>query len=176
MTTIDDFQLRAVLWPKGRQYEDFTVGQCFEHHWGRTISAADNTFFTTVTQFHAPLYLNRPYAEAHGHPDIPINPLLVFNTVLGLSVEDLSEAGGPFVGVDDLTYLQPVYPGDTLTARSRTLDLRLTESRPGFGIVTWQTEGINQRGEVVINFRRANLVATRAARAKAAGAPRGDKP
>jgi len=92
-----------------------------------------------------------------------VDPLLVLCTVIGLSVEDLSEAGGPFLGVEDVEFLRPVHPGDTITARSRVVSRRESESRPGFGIVTWETEGRNQRGEAVVSYRRTNLVAKRGA-------------
>jgi itaconyl-CoA hydratase len=90
-----------------------------------------------------------------------VHPMLVLCTVVGLSVEDLSEAGGPFLGVDDCTFHRPVHPGDTVTARSTVVDARPSGSRPGTGIVTWHTEGRNQRGEVVVDFSRTNLVAMR---------------
>jgi acyl dehydratase len=157
----EDFRERAKLWPKGRLYEDFEVGEVRTHHWGRTIGLSDTLLFTTLTLSFNPLYSNRAFAEAHGHPDIVVNPLLVFNTVLGMSVEDNSEIGGPFVGVGALTYRQPVYPGDTLTARSTTKAARLSASNPSNGIVTWLTEGFNQRDERVIDFERSNLVRLR---------------
>jgi acyl dehydratase len=157
----EDFRERARLSPKGRLYEDFEVGEVRPHHWGRTIALSDTLLFTTLTLSFNPLYSNRVYAKAHGHPDIVVNPLLVFNTVLGLSVEDNSEIGGPFVGVGALTYRQPVYPGDTLTARSTTKAARLSASNPANGIVTWLTEGFNQREERVIDFERSNLVRLR---------------
>jgi len=81
--------------------------------------------------------------------------------VFGLTVEDLSEGGGPFLGVNQLSYYQPVYPGDTLHARSVVLDRRLSDSQKGFGIVTWHTTGFNQRDEKVIDFKRTNLVRQR---------------
>jgi acyl dehydratase len=146
-------------WPKGNRYDDFSVGQEFVHHWGRTLSESDNTLFTTLTLSYNPLYFNLPFAEAHGHAGIVVNPMLVFLTVFGLSVEDLSEAGGLFLGVDDLTFRATVYPGDTLTARSTVVDKRESSSRPESGIVTWHTHGYNQRGEEVIDFHRTNLVA-----------------
>jgi len=90
-----------------------------------------------------------------------LDPLLVLCTVVGLSVEDLSEAGGPFLGIDDVQFLEPVYPGDTLTAHSTVANLRESQKRPEFGIVTWRTEGRNQRGESVIRYQRSNLVAKR---------------
>ena len=92
---------RARLLPKGNRFEDMTEGRVFDHHWGRTITAGDNAAFTTQTLSFCPLYFNEPYAQSLGHPNILVNPLLVFNTVFGLSVEDLSEGGGPFLGVDD---------------------------------------------------------------------------
>lgn len=157
----DDFKSRAKLWPKGRLYEDFSVSEIKDHHWGRTISEADTLLFTTLTLSYNPLYSNRIYAEALGHRDIVVNPLLVFNTVLGLSVEDNSEIGGPFVGVGQLSYRQPVYPGDTIRARSTTTAARVSASNPANGIVTWLTEGFNQHDERVIDFERSNLVRLR---------------
>jgi acyl dehydratase len=163
----DDIRSRAVLWPKGHLYEDFQVGQVFDHHWGRTISEADTLLFTTLTLSFNPLYVNRDYAKAHGHPDIVVNPQLVFNVTLGLSVEDCSEIGGPFLGVYDLTYDRPVYPGTTITARSVTTDARMSGSNPANGIVTWRTEGFDAAGERVVGFRRSNLVRLRQPKAAA---------
>ena len=157
---------RATLWPKGRLYEDFHVGQTFDHHWGRTILESDTALFTTLTLSFNPLYFNRAYAKAHGHPDIVVNPQLVFNVVLGLSVEDCSEIGGPFVGLGKLTYRKPVFPGDTLYARSRTIACRVSASNPANGIVTWHTEGRNQREDLVVDFERSNLVRLRASKGR----------
>jgi acyl dehydratase len=164
----EDFRARAVPWPKGHLFEDFTIGEVRTHHWGRTIAESDTVLFTTLTLSYNPLYFNREYAKAHGHPDIVVNPLLVFNTVFGLSVEDNSEIGGAFVGVGKLTYHQPVYPGDTLVARSTTVAFRRSASRPDNGIVTWHTEGFNQHGVRVIDFERSNLVRLRHPEAGAA--------
>lgn len=155
-----DFSAFAVR-PKGRQFEDFHEGQVFEHHWGRTFTAGDNSLFTAVALRFTPLYFNAEYARAHGHPGTVLDPLLVLCTAVGLSVEDLSEAGGPFLGIDEVEFHQPVYPGDTLTARSTVVSKRASEKRPQFGIVTWRTEGRNQHGQVVVSYRRTNLVAKR---------------
>ena len=158
---MDEFLERAVLWPKGNLFEDFRVGQSFDHHWGRTIFESDAVLFTTLTMSFVPLYFNRAYARAHGHPDIVVNPNLVFNVVLGLSVEDCSEIGGPFLGVYDLTYHRQVYPGVTLTARSTTVETRASASNPANGIVTWETEGRDESGALIVSFRRSNLVRRR---------------
>ncbi len=162
-----DPRSRAVLRPKGRLFEDFFVGQTFHHHWGRTISESDTTLFTTLTLSYNPLYTNRAFAKAHGHPDIVVNPQLVFNVVLGLSVEDCSEIGGPFLGVYELVYDRPVYPGTTVTARSETLEARLSDSNPANGVVTWRTEGFDEDGKRVVGFRRSNLVRLRHPKAAA---------
>lgn len=152
---------RAKLWPRGQRFEDFEAGQDYEHHWGRTMTEADNTLFTTLTMHYNPQYLNSEVARANGYATIPVNPLLVFTTVFGMSVEDLSEGGGPFLGVEDCVYGTPVYPGDTLVATSEVISCRESGKRPEFGIVTWATRGVNQRGEEVIRFQRSNLVRKR---------------
>jgi acyl dehydratase len=158
-----DFIARAVARPKGNRYEDFVLGGRFEHHWGRTLNHGDNSLFTTLTLHYNPLYTNRDFAREHGHPDVVVNPMLVFTTVFGLSVEDLSEGGGAFLGVEALTFHLPVYPGDTLTACSTVVDRRESASNAGMGIVTWHTEGFNQKGARVIDFKRTNLINKRSA-------------
>ena len=169
MATADGWRSRARKIPKGHLYDDFELGQVFSHHWGRTLNEGDNSLFTSLTLSFNPLYFNAPYARAHGHPRTVINPMLVFLTVFGLSVEDLSEAGGLFLGVDQLTFHRRVYPGDTLIARSTVVDKRESQSRPGSGIVTWHTEGFlldpargnSGSNERVVDFRRSNLVPKR---------------
>ena len=104
----DDFRTRARLVPKGNRYEDFEPGSVFQHHWGRTITESESTLFSTLTLHFNPHYYNAAYARMHGHPGIVANPLLIFTTVFGLTVEDLSEGGGPFLGVNELTYHQHV--------------------------------------------------------------------
>jgi itaconyl-CoA hydratase len=158
MSDIEAMLARARKWPKGHHFEDFAVGQRFEHHWGRTLSEADNTLFSTMTLHFNPLYFNAEFARAQGHAGVLINPMLVFLTVFGLSVQDLSEAGGAFLGTDQLSFHCPVYPGDTLTACSVVSALRESASNPRAGIASWHTEGFNQRGERVIDFVRTNLV------------------
>ncbi len=150
--------------PKGHSFEQFAVGQVFEHHWGRTLSEADNTLFTTATLAYNPIYYNAEYARALDYRGTVVNPMLVLCTAVGLSVEDLSEAGGPFLGVNQIRFLEPVYPGDTITVRSTVVDARESGSRPDFGIVTWESEASNQAGEVVLRYRRTNLVAKKSAK------------
>jgi len=153
---------RFPLVERGHCFEDFAVGQVWVHHWGRTLTTADNVAFSTATAAWHPLYLNVEAARAEGHPAMVMNPMLVLCVTFGLSVEDLSEMGGPFVGLDTCTFHRPGYAGDTVTATSTVVDARPSNSRPRFGIVTWATEGRNQHGEVLVSFQRTNLVAKRA--------------
>ena len=143
---------------KGNAFEQFEVGQRFVHHWGRTITEADNVMFSTGLCFWNPMHLNAEYAHAHGHPGVPVNPMLLACIVVGLSVEDLSEAGGMFVGIDDCTFHRPVYLGDTVVSTSVVTSKRESASRPDYGIVGWDTGAVNQRGETVLTLSRANLV------------------
>ena len=88
--------------------------------------------------------------------------MLVFTTVFGLTVEDLSEGGGPFLGVNQLSFHQPVYPGRFAARRVRSCSTAaISDSHKGFGIVTWHTKGFNQRDELAIDFKRTNLVRLR---------------
>jgi itaconyl-CoA hydratase len=148
----------ATLLVRGHTLADFTVGRKFEHNQRRTLLESDNALFTTLTLHYNPLYLDREYARAAGFSDILVNPLLVFNTVFGISVEDLSEGGGPFLAVEELEYGAAVHAGDTLQASSTVLAARLSTKHERYGIVTWATRGRNQRGEQVISFNRTNLV------------------
>jgi acyl dehydratase len=161
MRTADPDFSQFPLVPKGNQFQDFEEGQVFEHHWGRTLTESDGVLFSTQTLRFTPLYFNAGYARAHGHPGVVLDPLLVLCTAVGLSVEDLSEAGGPFLGVDDVVFHKPVYPGDTISARSVVVSARESQTRPTTGIVTWRTEARNQKGEIVLTYQRSNLVARR---------------
>jgi acyl dehydratase len=149
------------LWPKGNHFEDFAVGGVYVHHWGRTLLESDNSTFSSLTLSYHPTYFNRLYARAMGHDDLVVNPMLVFLTVFGMSVEDLSEIGGAFLGVDDLVHHRPVLVGETLTARSTVTAVKQSGSRPHQGIVTWHTEGFAEGADPVISFLRTNLIARR---------------
>jgi acyl dehydratase len=156
--TAAELRRRARKISKGHVFEDFSVGQTFDHHWGRTVHESDNALFGSLTLHYTPLYLNDVYARALGHAAAIINPYLVFLIVFGLSVEDLSEAGIAFLGVDDLTFHDEVRPGDTLTARSTVRALRRSTSHSGAGIATWHTEGYRDDQRRVIDFTRTNLI------------------
>jgi acyl dehydratase len=155
---------------RGLQYEDFRIGDTLVHHWGRTLTDHDSVLFTSLTHHYNPLYINEVYAQELGHPSRPINPFLVYATVLGLSVEDLSEGGGPFLGLTDLRFPNPVYSNDTVRAESVVVSKRVSTSRPGWGIVTWFTTGRNQHDAVVVEYHRTNLAHMRVGKDRNANA------
>lgn len=131
-------------WPliaRGTSFEDHVVGRVFDHHWGRTVHASDNIAFTTQTLGFNPVHFNRDAATAAGHPDEVVNPLLVFAIVFGLSVEDLSEDGGPFLGAKDIRYLRQVYPGETLYAHERRGDPACKPETPDRSHLVGQMKG-----------------------------------
>ena len=141
-----------------RCFRDFVPGRVFEHQWARTVTEADNVLFTTLTLSYNPLYFDDVYARTLGHPSVVLNPMLILLTTFGLSVEDLSETGGPLLGIESVQYLQPCYPGDTVRARSVVVNARGSRSRPRMGIVHWRTTGSSQRGVDVVEFERSNLI------------------
>ncbi len=125
--------------PKGYSFADFEPGRVFEHHWSRTLNDGDNSLFTALTLHFNPLYFNVEYSTAHGHPNVVINPMLVFNTVFGLCVEDHTEGSqrGAMLGFGEMSFHQPGYSSDTLTARSTIVTRRESSSNLANGIVTW---------------------------------------
>ncbi|MDF2823771.1 MAG: hypothetical protein K0R68_1179 [Mycobacterium sp.] len=143
--------------------EDFEPGRTFGHHWGRTITDADVVLYATQTHLYQPQFVNTDIATHLGFPRRPVPELLVFAVVLGLTVEDLSESGGSFLGAPEIEHLATVFVGDTLYATSAVTQRRPSRSRPGWGVVTWRTIGTTQSGEPVIDYCRSSLVRGRSA-------------
>jgi len=148
---------------RGRFYEDFSVGDRYRHHWGRTLAEGEASLFATWTMNMSPLYFNRVYAQSLGHPTTPASPLFAMNVVFGLSVEDLSEQAIAHLGYWAMKFVEPVYPGDTLFSESEVLDKRPSESKNDRGIVHVRTRGLNQAGMVVLEYERKILVKKREA-------------
>jgi itaconyl-CoA hydratase len=147
-------------WP-GRFFEDLEVGVTYEHAGGRTIESADNAWFTLLTNNNNELHFNTDYAEKTLLGRRLVNSCLTLSVVTGLSVPGISRNAAANLGWDDVRLPAPVFEGDTLRARSTVTAARRSDSRPEVGIVTVETEGYNQRGEVVITYRRTIMVYTR---------------
>jgi acyl dehydratase len=147
----------------GRFFDDFVVGDVYQHPFGRTISEADSTWFTQLTcntnqnHFNAHLAQSNPITGGR----IIVNSGLTVALVLGLSVIDMSQNAVANLGWDAIKLTHPVYIGDTIYAESICTDLRESSSRPGFGIVTMITRGLNQDGDVIVSWTRSVMVPKR---------------
>jgi acyl dehydratase len=145
----------------GRYYEDFKVGDVYEHRPGRTISETDNTWFTLLTMNTHPLHFDAEYAKASEFGRCIVCSPLTLSLLVGMSVTDVSQKAIANLGWTDIAMTHPVYAGDTLYAETEVLAKRESASRPGAGIVTVKTTGRNQDGTVVCTFERKVLVAKR---------------
>ncbi len=140
---------------RGRFFEDFTVGDVYRSHIGRTISEVDNTWFTALTMNTNQVHFNAEFAKRTRFGQVLVNSCLTLALVTGLSVPDTSENGTANLSWTDIELPTPVFVGDTLWAQSEILALRESKSNPSVGIVGLRTRGINQRGETVIEYRRS---------------------
>lgn len=145
----------------GRYYEDFQVGDVYEHRPGRTISEADNTWFTLLTMNKHPLHFDAEYAKFSEFGKPLVNSALTVSIVAGMSVSDVSQKAIANLGWTDIKMPAPVFNGDTLYAESRVLDKRESNSRPTQGIVSVETVAHKQDGTVVMSFMRRILVPKR---------------
>jgi itaconyl-CoA hydratase len=142
----------------GRVYEDFEVGDVYEHPLGRTILAADNAWFTLLTQNTNAIHFDQAYASRTEFGRILVNSCLTLSLVTGQSVTDVSQNVMANLGWDEVRLPHPVFEGDTIRSRSEVLEKRESRSRPNVGIVTVQSTGYNQDGQVVIEFKRTVMV------------------
>jgi len=141
----------------GRVLEDFEPGEVFTHPRGLTIDRAFAIEFAQEFMETNPLYLNVTVAKAHGYKDIPLSPLMVMNVALSLGVQNDSEKAVANLGYYDMHFLQPVYPGDTLTSKTKVLARKERGEKPG--IVTIRTIALNQDKELVLQYDRKIMVA-----------------
>jgi itaconyl-CoA hydratase len=143
---------------QGRFFEDFEVGDIYEHPLGRTITSADNIWFTLLTQNTAPVHFDHHYASQTEFGKPLVNSALTLALVTGQSVTDISQNVLANLGWDEVRLRHPVFEGDTLYSRSEVLEKRESKSRHAVGIVTVHTIGFNQEGTEVISFRRTVMV------------------
>jgi itaconyl-CoA hydratase len=146
---------------RGRYYEDFRVGDVYEHRPGRTICEADNTWFTLLTMNTHPLHFDAAYAARTEFGRPVVNSCLTLAVVVGMSVADVSEKAIANLGWKNIELLAPVFAGDTLYAESEVLAARESRSRPTQGIVTVRTRGLKADGIVFMTFERTILVPKR---------------
>jgi itaconyl-CoA hydratase len=142
----------------GRFYEDFEVGDVYEHPLGRTVTTTDNSWFTLLTQNTARIHFDHHYAAQTEFGKPLVNSAFTLALVTGQSVTDLTQNVFANLAWDEIRLPNPVFEGDTLYSRSEILDKRESRSRPQLGIVSARTEGYNQDGVIVITFKRTFMV------------------
>jgi len=145
----------------GRCYEDFVVGDVYEHRPGRTVSEADNTWFTLLTMNNHPLHFDHAYAARTEFGRPLVNSCLTLSIVVGMSVDDVSYRAIGNLGWDKVKLTAPVFAGDTLYAESEVLAKRESKSRPTQGLVTVRTRGLKADGTEFMSFERTVLVPRR---------------
>lgn len=142
----------------GRFYEDFEVGDVYEHPLGRTILAADNTWFSLLTMNTNPIHFDYHFSAKTEFGKPLVDSCLTLSIITGQSVIDLTQNGFANLGWDEVVMPNPVFEGDTIYSKSEVLEKRESRSRANLGIVSVKTTGFNQDGKIVMEFKRTFMV------------------
>jgi acyl dehydratase len=142
----------------GRVFEDFVVGDVYEHPLGRTVLDADNIWFTCLTMNTNPIHFDGEYAARTEFKKRLVNSCFTLALVTGQSVTDLTVNAVANLGWDDVRLPHPVFEGDTIYSSSEVLEVRESKSRPHVGIVRVKTTGVNQARVPVIEFARTFMI------------------
>lgn len=144
----------------GLYFEEFTLGQKFDHAIRRTITEADNVFFSALTHNPAALHLDEEYCRAHTEfGQRLVNSCLTLGLMVGISVNDTTLGTTVAnLGWDEVRFPRPLFHGDTLRVESEVLELRESRSRPQNGIVVFAHRAFNQRNELVATCKRSALM------------------
>jgi acyl dehydratase len=146
----------------GLYFEDFSAGQTFAHAIRRTVTEADNVFFTTMTMNPAPLHLDEDYMRGTEFGQRLVNSYFTLALMVGISVHETTLGTSVAnLGMDEVRFLKPVFHGDTLRVESEVLEKRESKSRPSNGIVVFLHRALNQKGEIVAQCRRTALMLKR---------------
>jgi itaconyl-CoA hydratase len=142
----------------GRVFEDFEVGDIYEHPLGRTVTQADNIWFSCVTMNTNPIHFDAEYASHTEFKRPLVNSCFTLSLVTGQSVIDLTMNAVANLGWDEVRLPNPLFEGDTVYAKSEVLETRASKSRPNVGLVKVKTTGVNQQGAPVIEFTRTFMI------------------
>jgi itaconyl-CoA hydratase len=145
----------------GRYFEDFTVGDIYEHRPNRTVTETENTWFTLLTMNQHPMHFDTEYAKHSEFGRCIVASPFTVALMVGMSVSDVSQKAIANLGWKEIKLTHPLFAGDTLSAESEVLDKRESKSRPNAGIVSVRTRGFNQAGTLVCEFDRTMLIAKR---------------
>jgi len=148
----------------GLHYEDFTIGQRFEHEWRRSVTEMDNVLICSLTMNVQPLHLDAQFASKTEFGKPLVNSIFTLGLMVGMTVNDttLGTTIGN-LGMSEVKFPKPVFAGDTLRSRTVVLSKRESKSRPDAGIVEFEHTALNQRDEVVAVCKRAAFMRKRPA-------------
>lgn len=145
----------------GLNYEDFEIGDIYEHWPGRTITEADNIWFTNLTMNTHPVHFDRNYASHSEFGRPLVNSTFTLALIAGMAVSSTSQKAIANLGWEEIRIPAPVFVGDTLYAETEVLGKRPSKSRPNNGIVRVRHSGKNQDGEYVMHMVRSFLATKR---------------
>jgi itaconyl-CoA hydratase len=160
----------------GRFYEDFEIGDVYRHPLGRTVTEADNIWFSLLTMNTNQMHFNAEYAKKSEFGRPLVVSTLTVAIAVGQSVTDITQNAFANLGWDEIRMTHPVFAGDTLFSESIVLEKRESASRPHAGIVTVRTRTLNQNGDEVCSFKRTFYVYKRGAEQVEGIFPEGKKP
>lgn len=150
---------KKIVQQRGLYFDELEVGTVYKHAPGRTLTEADNVFFTTLTMNTQSLHLDAHWSASQPFGQPLMNSMFTLATLVGASVAQISQ--GTIVanlGFEEVKFPHPLYHGDTLYSESEILDKRLSSSRPGQGIVKIKHIGRNQEGTVVAECTRSVML------------------
>lgn len=142
----------------GRYLEEFKAGDVYKHWPGRTITESDDMLFCMLTMNHHPLHIDANYAKDSQFGRNVVVGNLVVDIAFGQSVPDVSGKALANLGFESIQFMGPTFHGDTIYSESEVLEVRESRSQPDRGIVTVETRATNQRGEMIMKFKRSVLV------------------
>ena len=146
----------------GLYFEEFSVGQTFTHPIRRTVTEADNVFFTAMTHNPAQLHLDEEYAKGTEFGTRIVNSLFTLGLMIGMSVSDITTGTTiANLGMTEVKFPHPVFEGDTLHATTEVIGKRASKSRPGAGIVELLHRCFNQDDKLVAECRRSAFIRMR---------------
>lgn len=143
----------------GLYFEQFHVGQVFDHEIRRTVTDMDNILFSSLTYNPAAIHIDHAYAATTEFGKPLMNSIFTLGLVIGLGIQDTT-LGTTIanLGMTDTTFPRPVFAGDTIHARTTVVELRNSKSRPTQGIVNFEHLGFNQRDEIICRTLRGALM------------------
>ncbi len=143
----------------GLYFEEFSVGQKIEHAIHRTITEADNVWFSALTHNPAPLHLDEEYMKGTEFGQRIVNSCLTLGLMVGISVGDTTVGTTVAnLGWDEVRFPNPLFHGDTIRVETEVLELRDSKSRPDNGIVVFAHRAYNQDGLLVGECKRSALM------------------